>query len=199
MGVVHAADDMAATAAGHLARWLADVLHRKPRVSLALSGGESTDPVWESLRTAPIEWERVDIYQVDERIAPRHDQARNLAGLKTALLDHVEAAVHPMPVEDPDIDEAAAGYGERLPASLDVVHLGLGEDGHTASLVSGDPVLEVTDRAVAVSGYQGHRRMTLTFPTLARSAPLLWILPGDTTMPAGRVSQRNATLITDSL
>jgi 6-phosphogluconolactonase len=98
-----------------------------------------------------------------------------------------------------------------VPAVLDLVHLGLGPDGHTASLVPGDPVLAVTDRAVALAGpYQGHRRMTLTFPVLDRARRILWLATGaekkpmlarlragDRSIPAGRVSSERALLLTD--
>lgn len=213
MKVIHARSDLAESAVDHLARLVADGLRRKPRLSLALSGGESTESVWRALANAPVDWERVDIYQVDERVAPHGDPARNLSGLTATLLDHVSATVHSMPVDAPDLEAAAARYAEHLPAVLDLVHLGLGDDGHTASLVPGDPVLEETERTVAVTGtYQGHRRMTLTFPTLARSDRIVWIVAGkekapmverllarDTTIPAGRIPQHNATLITDSI
>lgn len=211
MRAVRAGGDLTEAAAAALLRSLQGALQRKPRVSLALSGGSTPWPALRSLALADLEWNRVDIYQVDERAAPAGDSARNLVGLTTALLDHVPATVHPMPVEAPDLDQAARGYAANLPEALDVVHLGLGEDGHTASLVPGDPVLDVTDRQVAVTQpYKGHRRMTLTFPALERAGAIVWIVSGpnkssmverllaaDPEIPAGRVPQERAVLITD--
>jgi len=186
-------------------------LAERPRVSLALSGGSTPWPVFRRLAEAPIDWHRVDIYQADERVAPLGDPARNLTGLTEALLDRVPAKVHPMPVESLDLERGAKEYAAELPTALDVVHLGLGDDGHTASLVLGDPVLDVVDRLVAVSQpYRGHQRMTLTFPALARSNVVVWIVresgkasmlrklrDADRSIPAGRVPQDNTILITD--
>jgi len=211
MLVIRAEDGLPEAAAGALSRALRNALVRKARVSLALSGGRTPLPALERLARADLDWTRVDIYQVDERIAPAGDPARNLVGLSAALLDQVPASLRPMPVEASDIEDAAERYAADLPEALDVVHLGIGDDGHTASLVPGDSVLEVTDRRVAVTQpYRGHRRMTLTFPALERAAAIIWIVSGaskasmidrlldaDPTIPAGRVPQNRALLITD--
>ena len=147
-------------------------------------------------------WERTAIYQVDERVAPAGDPDRNLTHLLASLPAGARTRVHPMPVEAHDLDEAAAAYATSLPERFDLVHLGLGADGHTASLVPGDPVLEVADRDVALTGpYRGRPRMTLTYPALARASALLWLvagkdkaealrsmLAGDPSIPAGRVA-----------
>lgn len=211
MKVVRAGAQLDEAAADALARPLLAALRHKPRASLALSGGTTPWPALRTLALADIDWSRVDVYQVDERLAPPGDPARNLVGLAATLLDHVPASIHPMPVEASDIKRAAEQYGSSLPASLDVVHLGLGDDGHTASLVSGDPVLDAADRPVALTQpYRGHRRMTLTFPALDRAGAIIWIVSGaskasmverllasDTTIPAGRVAQERALLVTD--
>lgn len=211
MKLVRAGSDFGDAAADALFGALTAALRDKGRVSLALSGGTTPWPALRALARADLDWTRVDIFQVDERMAPQGDPARNLLGLATTLLDHVPASVQPMPVEAADIDEAAARYASSLPDTLDVVHLGLGDDGHTASLVPGDPVVDVTDREIALTqAYRGHRRMTVTFPVLDRAGAIIWIvsyaekasmvdrlLEADPTIPAGRVSQERATLVTD--
>lgn len=213
MRVVRAGAELTEAAVGVLIRALEERLRDKPRVTLALSGGRTPWAVFRSLAQTDLEWNRVDIYQVDERVAPVGDPARNLTGLTTALLDHVPATVYPMPVQGPDLEPAADRYAAELPEVLDVVHLGLGDDGHTASLVPGDPVLDVTDRRVAITRpYRGHRRMTLTFPAFEGVGSIVWIVAGadktsmverlltaDRTIPAGRVPQKRAVLITNSL
>ena len=209
--VVRAGTDFIDTAASFLAGALRARLDGSERVSLAVSGGSTPVPVFRRLAAAPIDWRRVDIYQVDERVAPIGDPARNLTGLSESLLDRVPAAMHPMPVEASDLDSAAVHYAEALPVVLDVVHLGLGEDGHTASLVPDDSVLEVSGSKVALTEpYRGHRRMTLTFEALNTAREIIWLVRGaakasmtqrlcdaDPAIPAGRIAQRNATLITD--
>ena len=211
MREVRAGLKLAETAADLIVRRLGDCLRDKPRASLALSGGSTPWPVFRRLAEAALDWRRVDIYQVDERVAPVGDPARNLTGLNEALLDRISAAVHPMPVDEADLRAAALRYEAELPDALDVVHLGLGADGHTASLVPNDPVLEVTDRRVAVTRpYRGHQRMTLTFPALDGARFLIWIVAGaektsmirrlcdgDRSIPAGRVAQGYAVLVTD--
>jgi 6-phosphogluconolactonase/glucosamine-6-phosphate isomerase/deaminase len=157
-------------------------------------------------------WADTAIYQVDERIAPAGDPDRNLTQLLASLPPGSGAGIHAMPVEADDLEAAAADYERSLPDAFDLVHLGLGSDGHTASLVPGDPVLEITDREVAVTGlYQGRRRMTLTYPALNRARRTLWLVTGedkvdalhrlrtgDETIPAAWISTENALVIADA-
>jgi len=179
--------------------------------SFAVSGGRTPWLMFSALRGLELPWDSVVIYQVDERVAPLGDPDRNLAHLQQALAD-VPTRIEPMPVEADDLDSAAARYAQSLPEHLDLVHLGLGTDGHTASLVPGDHVLEVNDRLVAVTDepYQGRRRMTLTYPALARSQRLLWLvtgaekatalerlLEGSTAIPAGRVNAPVSWVLAD--
>ena len=190
------------------------------RFNLAVSGGDTPRVMLRALADMSVPWESVHVFQVDERVAPLGDPARNLTQLHECLLAHVPLRpeqVHAMPVEHADLDAAARSYAAVLcanagtPPVLDLVHLGLGVDGHTASLVPGDPSLDVTDAEVALAGpYQGHRRMTLTFPAIDRARRVLWVVTGaskaamlkrlqagDRTIPAGRVQQGRAILLVD--
>jgi 6-phosphogluconolactonase len=181
------------------------------RFTFAVSGGKTPWAMFAELADKDIDWGAVDIFQVDERVAPEGDPDRNLTHLRRGLGD-AGAVVLPMPVNDEDLEQAADAYGRRLPARFDLVHLGIGPDGHTASLVPDDPVLEVTDRLVAVTlPYEERVRMTLTYPALARANELLWLvsgedkraplaklLAGDRSIPAGRVVAQHSTIMADS-
>lgn len=165
----------------------------------------------ERLASEVMAWPETTVFQVDERVLPAGDPGRNLTSLLAHLPRDAAERVLPMPVEENDLERAAASYARLLPARLDLVHLGLGQDGHTASLAPGDPVLDVTDRAVAVtSPYLGARRMTLTYPALAGALEVLWLvtgeeksevlarlLAGDTAIPAGRVETASQLVIAD--
>ena len=187
---------------------------------MAVSGGHTPWLMLRALAQQDVPWNAVHVVQVDERVAPAGDRDRNLTHLRESLLEHAPLSptrIHPMPVESPDLEAAAAQYALMLksiagsPPVLDLVHLGLGPDGHTASLVPGDPVQEVRDRDVALTGlYQGRRRMTLTYPILNRSRYVLWLVTGsekvpmlaclyagDTSIPAGRIRRDHALVMAD--
>jgi 6-phosphogluconolactonase len=181
--------------------------------SVAMSGGRTP---WGMLailgELEEMPWEATELFQVDERIASPGSEDRNLTHMVLGLsLDH-QSSLRPMPVTQRDLDAAARDYESSLPDRLDVVHLGLGADGHTASLVPGDPVLEVDDRRVAIteSAYQDHRRMTFTYPALSEARKILWLvtgekkrgalaklLAGDTSIPAGRVENDEMVIVAD--
>jgi 6-phosphogluconolactonase len=201
-----AAERGAELIAAHAAR----AVTARGRFTLAVSGGHSPWAMFENLE-GRLPWERVTIFQVDERVAPDGDLERNLTHLERSLPSGGVADVCAMPVWADDLDAAAAIYANDLPHRLDLVHLGLGPDGHTASLVPGDPVLDVADRDVALTGvYQGRRRMTLTYPSLNRARFVLWLVTGedkvdalrrllahDPSIPAGRVSPESAVVVAD--
>jgi len=181
--------------------------------SAAMSGGRTPWAMLAMLSdTEQMPWPNTELFQVDERIAAPGSEDRNLTHLILGLsLDH-QSSLRPMPVTQRDLDAAAREYESSLPERIDLVHLGLGPDGHTASLIPGDPVLDVTDRRVAVTedAYQDHRRMTLTYPALAEAGRILWLvtgekkrealaklLAGDRSIPAGRVENDEMIVVAD--
>jgi 6-phosphogluconolactonase len=211
---------VAAAAAAYIAGEGRAAVAARGRFLLAVSGGRTP---WEMLRVLTGEelpWEAVQVFQVDERVAPAGDPERNLTHLRESLVPRASLnpeRIHAMPVEADDLAGAAARYARVLrdfggtPPVLDLVHLGLGPDGHTASLVPGDPVLAVSDADVALTGvYQGRRRMTLTYPILNRARQLVWLVTGsdkaamlarlvdgDLSIPAGQVRRDRALVLAD--
>jgi 6-phosphogluconolactonase len=190
------------------------------RFIMAVSGGHTPWQMLRALGDERVPWKNLHVVQVDERVAPAGDPDRSLTHLRESLLEHAPLPpeqIHAMPVEEADLEAAAARYAQRLqqiagaPPVLDLVHLGLGPDGHTASLVPGDPVLDVTDRDVAPTNlYQQRRRITLTYPIINRSRRILWLVTGadkapilarlqrgDGSIPAGRIRQDNALVLAD--
>jgi 6-phosphogluconolactonase len=213
-------DAVARRAAGIIAADAREAVAARGRFVMAVSGGHTPWVMLRDLADEDVPWAGVHVVQVDERLAPAGDPDRNLTHLRESLLSHVPLPpdhIHAMPVEASDLEAAAARYATTIegiagaPPVLDLAHLGLGPDGHTASLVPGDPVLTVSDRDVAVTGvYMGRRRMTLTYPVLDRARRVLWLVTGsekapvfpklvagDASIPAGRVSQERALLLAD--
>ncbi len=214
------AESVARRAAAMIAAQARLATATRGRFVLAVSGGHTPWIMLRALADEDVPWPSFHVVQVDERIAPVGHPDRNLTHLHESLLAHAPLRpelIHGMPVEAADLKAAAGEYAETLselagsPPVLDLAHLGLGSDGHTASLVPGDPVLDVTAVDVALTGvYQGCRRMTLTYPILGRSRYILWLVTGkdkvdplvrlrdgDGTIPAGRVSRRQALVLAD--
>jgi 6-phosphogluconolactonase len=187
-----------------------EALEDRDRCAIAVSGGRDPWPMFSRLEDHQLDWTRIEIFQVDERVAPAGSDERNLTHLIESLSIGAQGSIRPMPVTDEDLEAAADRYAESLPDALDLAHLGIGPDGHTASLVPGDPVLAVTDRRVAVTTgeYEGVHRMTLTYPELERVRRLLWVVTGeekrdalqklidqDPSTPSGRVRPGGDSLI----
>jgi 6-phosphogluconolactonase len=211
---------VAGKAAAVIAAEARDAVVARGRFLVAVSGGHTPWQMLRALAGEKVPWEKVQVVQVDERVAPPGDPDRNLTHLRASLLTQVPLPpeqLHAMPVEAPDLRAAAKSYARTLqelagsPPVLDLVHLGLGPDGHTASLVPGDPVLDITDADVALTGvYQWRCRMTLTYPIINRARRILWVVTGsdkagplarlrdgDRSIPAGRVRQDQALVLAD--
>lgn len=220
MEVLSDAEAVATRAAAVISGEARTAVAARGRFLLAVSGGKTPWLLLRALTTEAVPWEHVHVVQVDERVAPAGHAERNLTHLRESLLEHaplLPGQIHAMPVEAPDLEAEAARYARTLreiggtPPVLDLALLGLGSDGHTASLVPGDPVLNVADRDVAVTEvYQGRRRMTLTYPMLNRSRNILWVVTGaekvpmlkrlqdgDASIPAGRIRRDPARILAD--
>jgi 6-phosphogluconolactonase len=217
-------DAVAKAAAGVIAADARAAVAARGIFTLAVSGGKTPWAMLKDLASEEVPWSQVHVFQIDERIAPEGDPDRNLTHLHESLLGNApipKENIHAMPVNAVDPVEGAKEYQALLseicgnPPTLDMAHLGLGPDGHTASLLPNDPVLTVTDRDVALTDpvhlYQNRRRMTLTYPMINRSRKIMWLATGaakvpmivrlrdaDSGIPGGRIAQENALLLTDT-
>ena len=214
------AESVAREAAKFIAEEARSAVAARGKFVMAVSGGKTPWIMLRDLAQQDVPWNRVHVVQVDERIAPEGDRDRNLTHLRESLLAHAPLRpeqIHAMPVDCSNSEAACLRYARTLeeiagsPPVLDLIHLGLGPDGHTASLIPGDPVLNVNDADVALTGiYQGRRRMTLTYPIINRSRRVLWLvtgtdkatmltrlLAGDVSIPAGRVRADDVVVLAD--
>lgn len=218
--VLDNADRVAQKAASIIAEEARKAVALRGRFIIAVSGGKTPWKMLRALADEDVPWDGMHILQVDERLAPEGHPDRNLTHLRKSLLGHaplLPGRIHAMQVEEKNPEAAATDYAQIIeeiagsPAVIDLVHLGLGPDGHTASLIPGDPALDVTDRDVASTGiYQGRQRLTLTFPVINRARKILWLitgseknkmlqrlLEGDCSIPAGCISQEHAMILAD--
>jgi len=214
------AETVARRAAALIAEHARAAVAARGRFVMAVSGGRTPWIMLRMLAREEVPWLGIHVLQVDERIAPAGDPDRNLTHLRESLLENAPldpARIYAMPVESPDPFATAAEYARTLesiagsPSVLDLVHLGLGSDGHTASLVPGDTVLQSVDRDVAITGlYQGRRRMTLTYPVINRARQILWVVTGsekvnalgqllnaDLSIPGARIRSDQALVLAD--
>ena len=219
--VAESPDELARQAAGRLVTALEEGLTARGRASLAVSGGSSPGRMFTELARSGLDWDRIDVFQVDERVAPDGHPDRNAVLLRSHLLEAApvpEWRTHLMPVTADDLDAAAAAYADELrrvtgDGVLDAVHLGLGPDGHTASWPPGDPVADLVDGPdVAVVGpFNGRLRMTLTPPAVNRAQSIVWLVDGadkrpmttalvagDPAIPASRVRRSGWVLVVES-
>jgi 6-phosphogluconolactonase len=217
--ILNDSDAVARRAAAVIAADAREAAAKRGVFTVAVSGGKTPWVMLRELANEQVPWDKVHVFQIDERIAPAGDPDRNLTHLRESLLSHAPLRpehIHAMPVEGDPV-QGALEYTKTLeqfagqPAILDLAHLGMGPDGHTASLVPGDPVLSVTDREVALTGvYQGRNRMTLTYPVLNRSRKIMWLitggekvpmlqrlLNGDESIPSGRIRRTDALILAD--
>lgn len=212
-------EEVARHAAALIATEFREAVADRGRFLLAVSGGTTPWRMLEILAGNDLPWSRLHLFQVDERVAPAGDSSRNLTRLMTTFVERIglpSDRLYAMPVETDDLEAAAQQYGARLreiagaPPVLDLVQLGLGADGHTASLVPGDAALDSPSDVALTGPYEGTRRMTLTFPAIDRARRILWVVTGarkrdalsrllraDQSIPAGRVASRQAVVFAD--
>ncbi|MGC2169575.1 MAG: 6-phosphogluconolactonase [Acidimicrobiales bacterium] len=206
-------DDTAAladAAAAYMATRARTVQARGATFTTALSGGKTPWATFDRLARESLDWDATLIYQVDERVVRQDNDLRNLKNLRAAL-SSTGAPIVAMDVDSDDLEEACRQYAAQLPPFFDLIQLGIGPDGHCASLIPGDPVLAVIDRLVALSGpYQDTLRMTLTYPAIARANQILWLISGedkrealakllanDPSIPAGRIGPVSSLVMAD--
>jgi 6-phosphogluconolactonase len=212
-------------AAERTADWLRTEIGRassqRRRCLIALSGGRSPWRMLHELGRLRVHWHDLQVFQVDERIVAENDERRNARKITDQLIAPSMLRAeqfHAMPVERQDLVAGAEEYSRLLaeyagaPPTLDVVQLGLGADGHTASLVPGDPLLLAEDRDVGISvPYEGTSRMTLTYRALNAARHRVWLVTGaekavalaklwagDASIPAGRVMRESSFVFADA-
>jgi 6-phosphogluconolactonase len=207
-------------ASRYLAMRLGEATRERGRATFAISGGRTPWGLFGQLASQDVDWGAVHLFQVDERIAPGHPEASNWERFRANPLAQriPDTQQHAMPVWIDDAQAAARHYETTLisgtgePPTLDVVHLGIGADGHTASLFADDPLSQESGRWVGVSRiHERYRRLTLTLPTLNRARCVVWfatgaerrnaltrLAAGDPSIPASLVQRDRATCFVDA-
>ncbi|HET6628625.1 MAG TPA: 6-phosphogluconolactonase [Woeseiaceae bacterium] len=213
------ADELALQAAAWIGEQARTAIAEREIFSLALSGGRGPHGLFEALAREKIDWRRVHLFQVDERAAPLESPERNFRAIVSLLVDRVSIPceqLYPMPVAGKDLEAGAADYAATLERVLgagrvlDLVHLGLGEDGHTASLLPGDPACESGAPVIVSREHEGFRRLSLNYQLLsgarqrcwfvtgaAKSEVLMRALDGDPGIPAGRIERQGTWFFVD--
>jgi 6-phosphogluconolactonase len=213
------ADTLALEAAAWIGEQARRAIAGRGMFSLALSGGRGPHGLFEALARERIDWARVHLFQVDERAAPLESPERNFRAIVALLVDRVAIPceqLYPMPVARDDLEAAAADYAATLErvlgdgSVLDLVHLGIGEDGHTASLLPGDPACESGAPVIVSREYQGFRRLSLNYEVLSAARQRCWFVTGaaksdvlvravdgDPGIPAGRISREDSWFFVD--
>jgi len=197
------ADDVATVAAKY-------VVTRQPH-TLALAGGSTPRVLYEQMADCNLPWPDMEIFFTDERCVPADDQDSNFRMANEALLSKVAVNVHRMPGERCDADDYETemrGVFGATPA-FDLVLLGLGADGHTASLFPGDTALEEDQHWVVAVRRPDHERLTLTLAVLSSARTALFLVTGPTKrdalrrllagedIPAARVHAGEVLIIAD--
>lgn len=179
------ADAVTAAVADLLVDGLGRAIVDRGEAVLALSGGSTPVPLYRHLATHELDWRRVHVVQVDERVAPDQHPDRSWRRIEDLLVVPTGAIGHPMPVLDGPAGVGAYAADLAALGGIDVCHLGLGDDGHTASLIPGDPSVAVRDADVTTAGpYEGRMRMTLTASAINRARRIVWQVVGSAKAPA---------------
>ncbi len=197
---VPSADDVAREAAARIARVLHDTINGRGSATIALSGGETPKATYGKLATdGKVDWTKVHVFWVDERAVPPTDKQSNYRWAKEALIDPAKIPlenVHRMPADSKDLEQAAREYEAMLKTKVhagaggvpafDLMVLGVGDDGHTASLFPNHPAVNVTDRLVIAIGETPGRepRLTLTAPVIEQSRAVFVLAVGAKKTPA---------------
>ena len=182
---------------------IGEAVRARGRCSLALAGGSTPRPIYADLSNRPtgqIAWDKVEIFFGDERAVPPDHADSNFRMAREALLGRVplkEAQIHRMAAERPDLDKAAEEYAAALPGALDILFLGMGPDGHTASLVPGSPALDESKRLVmpVIGPKPPPKRLTITPPVIgaARRIAVVAVGPDKAEMVKRGLEEGNAS------